>query len=58
MKWVVHEEISQVKGQKVLVYYLKKDKIIYGQCLNKNLAQALVDKYNKDEQVKETHEHI
>jgi hypothetical protein len=49
MRWVVHEEISEIKRQKTTVYYLKKDKVYYGTCLNKALALALCDKYNRDE---------
>ena len=49
MRWVVHEEVSEIKRQKTTVYYLKKDKVYYGTCLNKDLALALCDKYNRDE---------
>ena len=49
MRWVVHEEVSEIKRQKTTVYYLKKDKVYYGTCLNKALALALCDKYNRDE---------
>ncbi len=49
MRWVVHEEIAEIKRQKQVVYYLKKDKVIYGTCLNKDLALALCDKYNRAE---------
>lgn len=50
--WVVHQERAKVKKVWQDVWYLKKDKVIYGTCLNEALAKALCDKYNRDEPIK------